>query len=83
MTRHTHDDGELIERRVDHDHVVHHPNAEPGLLVVRGVPALVCDACDEHWFDENVGFALSRLMQQHEPGPGEVRTIEWLEADAA
>jgi hypothetical protein len=83
VTRHTHDDGEMVERRVDHDYVVHHPDAEPGLLVVTRVPALVCDVCDEHWFDEHVGFALSRLLQQPEPGPGEIRTIEWLEAHAA
>lgn len=51
MTRHTHDEGQLIEGRVDHDYVVHHPDGEPGLLVVRRVPALVCAACDEHWFE--------------------------------
>jgi hypothetical protein len=83
MTRHTHDDGQRVERRVDHDYVVHHADDEPGLLVVTGVPAAVCDVCDEYWFDDSVGFALSRLLQQHEPGPGDIRTIEWVRAHAA
>ena len=83
MTRHMHDEGQLAERRVDHDYVVHHADGEPGLLVVTRVPALVCDVCDEHWFDDTVGFALSRLLRENEPGPGEIRTIEWFEAHAA
>jgi YgiT-type zinc finger domain-containing protein len=83
MTRHTHDQGELVERHVDHDYVVHHRGDEPGLLVVTGVPASVCDVCDEHWFDDVVGFALSRLLQEHEPGPGEIRTVEWARSYAA
>jgi len=83
VTRHTHDDGQLVVNSVDYDYVVHHADDEPGLLVVMDVPAQVCQACDEYWFDEPVGFALSQLLQQHEPGPGEVRTISWIEADAA
>ena len=83
MTRHTHDDGQLVTRSVDYDYVVHRDEDEPGLLVVTGVPAQVCQLCDEYWFDESIGFALSRLLQQHEPGPGEVRTLSWVEADAA
>jgi hypothetical protein len=29
MTRHTHDHGQLVERRVDHDYVVHHRTTNP------------------------------------------------------
>lgn len=84
MTRHSHDNGKLIEQRpVDYDYVVHHVDTEPGLLVVTGVPASVCDVCDEYWFDDTVGFELSRLLQQHEPGSGQVRTIAWPKAHAA
>lgn len=83
MTRHRHDDGELVSQHVDYDYVVHHDDGDPGLLVVQGVPALVCPACDEYWFDETVGFALSELLQEHAPGAGEVRTIPWAQADAA
>lgn len=83
MTRHDHDDGHLVDRSVDYDYVVHHPEAEPGLLVVTGVPAAVCDVCDEYWFDDAIGFELSRLLKDHEPGAGEVRTIGWVEARAA
>jgi YgiT-type zinc finger domain-containing protein len=83
MTRHTHDDGQLVAGSVDYDYVVHHEDDEPGLLVVKDVPAQVCQVCDEYWFDDAVGFGLSRLLQQHEPRPGQVRTISWFEADAA
>ncbi len=83
MTRHTHDDGQLVGQPIDYDYVVHHDGGDPGLLVVTGVPAQVCQVCDEYWLDERVGFALSRLLQLHEPGPGEVQTISWIEADAA
>jgi hypothetical protein len=83
MTRHSHDNGHLVERAVDYDYVVHHADGEPGLLVVTGVPASVCDLCDEYWFDDAVGFELSRFLEESEPGPGEVRTIGWVEAHAA
>jgi hypothetical protein len=83
MTRHTHDDGQLAPRHVDYDFVVHHSDDEPGLLVVTGVPAFACDICDEYWFDDSVGFGLSRLLHEHEPAPGEIRTIEWLRSNAA
>lgn len=83
MTCHTHDDGQLADRTVDYDYVVHHEDADPGLLVVKDVPAQVCLACDEYWFDDTIGFELSRLLQDHRPEPGEVRTIAWPRADAA
>jgi hypothetical protein len=83
MTRHSHDDGQLVERHVDYDYVVHHADGEPGLLVVAGVPASVCELCDEYWFDAAVGFELARLLEESKPGPGEVRTMEWVEAHAA
>lgn len=83
MTRHRHDDGELVRRSVDYDYVEHHQDAEPGLLVVTGVPADVCPACDEHWFDDETGFALSELIRENRPSPGEVRTVSWVGVHAA
>lgn len=83
MTRHSHDDGQLVASSVDYDYVVHHDEGDPGLLVVTDVPAEVCQVCDEYWFDESVGFALSQLIQRHAPAPGQVLTISWVEADAA
>ena len=83
MTRHTHDDGQVVERPIDYDYVAHHADAEPGLLVITGVPAMVCTLCDEYWFDDTAGFELSRLAQESEPDPGEVRTIGWAGAHAA
>lgn len=83
MARHSHDDGQLVSRPVDYDYVVHHEDGEPGLLVVTDVPAEACLVCDEYWFDETVGFALSRLLQRHRPASGEMRTVSWVEADAA
>jgi hypothetical protein len=83
MAVHTHDGGRLVNRPVDHDHVFHHQDDEAGLLTVTGVPAAVCDLCDEYWFDDAVGFALSRLLLEHRPGPGEIRSIRWPQAHAA
>lgn len=83
MTRHRHDNGELVRRPVDYDYVEHHDDADPGLLVVTGVPAEVCQACDEYWFDEETGLALADLIGEHRPAPGEVRTIAWVESSAA
>ena len=83
MTRHGHDDGELVRRPVDYDYVEHHTDADPGLLVVTGVPADVCLPCDQHWFDEETGLALADLIREHRPAPGEVRTIAWVKTHAA
>ncbi len=83
MTKHQHDDGDLVRRTVDYEYVQHHEDAKPGLLVVHGVPADVCLACDEYWFDEETGFALTRVLAERAPGPGEVVTIDWGEAAAA
>jgi hypothetical protein len=82
MAVHKHDGGRLVDRPVDHDHVVHHQDGEAGLLTVTGVPAAVCDLCDEYWFDEEVGFALARLLREQRPGSGEIRSIDWLQAHA-
>lgn len=83
MTRHSHDEGRLVEDLVTYDHVVHHDDGTASLLVVTGVPASVCDVCDEYWFDEDVGFALARLLQDQTLEPSEVRRIDWSPAHAA
>lgn len=83
MTRHVHDGGQLIRRPVTYDYVEHYDDADPGLLVVDQVPADICVACDQFWFDEETGFVLARLIEQHRPAPGSVRTIAWLDHDAA
>lgn len=83
MTTHRHDGGYLVRRTVDHEYVHHHEGAEPGLLFVRGVPADVCRSCDDYWFDEPTGFTLSALLADHTPAPGEVLTLDWIEANAA
>lgn len=82
MTRHTHDDGQVVSRTIDYDHVVHHDD-EPGLLVVSGVPAQVRLASDEYWFQDSTGFELARLLDEHRPGPREIRTLAWSRANAA
>ena len=83
MSRHTRDDGELIRRTVDYEYVHHHDGDQPGLLVVRGVPAEVCAVCDEYWFEEDIGFALSRVLEEHSPASGRVVTVNWVEVQAA
>jgi hypothetical protein len=83
MSRHVHDGGEVVSTTIDYDFVEHYDSDEPGLLVVRGVPALTCRLCDEHWFNEDVGFDLVGLLVRHAPGPGEISTIDWLGNEAA
>jgi hypothetical protein len=83
MSRHRHDGGRLVRRTVDYEYVAHHDADQPGLLVVTGVPADVCELCDEHWFPEEDGFELTRLLGEHEPGPGQIHTIDWLGSRAA
>jgi hypothetical protein len=83
MGRHTHDDGESTRRTVDYEYVRYHEGGEPGLLVVRGVPAEACIVCDKYWFDEDTGFALSRILGEHAPAAGRVVTVDWVEVQAA
>lgn len=84
MSQHTHDDGARVRRTVDYEYVLHRgEHAEPGLLVVRGVPAEVCVTCEEYWFDEDTGFTLSQVLAEHAPGAGRVATIHWVEVQAA
>lgn len=82
MMRHRHDESEPGRRPVDVDYVDHHDDVAPGLLVVTGVPADVCLACDEYWFDEATGLALTDLIRDHRPAAGEVRTITWVNTHA-
>jgi YgiT-type zinc finger domain-containing protein len=83
MTRHTHDDGVLVQQPVAYDYVEHYPDDQAGLLVVRDVPAEVCPVCDEFCFDEDTGFTLSRLIGTHRPDPGTVNMIDWVDHEAA
>lgn len=83
MARHAHDDGRLVRGQVVYDYVEHHDDAGAGFLVVRDVPAEMCLACDEFWFDEETGFALARLIEQYRPTPESVRTIAWLDHEGA
>jgi hypothetical protein len=84
VSTHTRDGGRVQRRVVDYEYVAHHgPEQDPGLLVVRGVPSEGCARCDEYWFDETVGFALSELLTTHEPQPGRVKVIDWVGTDAA
>jgi YgiT-type zinc finger domain-containing protein len=83
VSRHTHDGGELTRRTVDYEYVRHHEGRQPGLLVVRGVPADACVTCDEFWFDDDTGFALSRILEEHAPASGRVVTVDWVEVQAA
>jgi hypothetical protein len=83
MTLHAHGGGRLVNRPVDYDYVVHHQHGEAGLLTVTGVPAVVCDLCDEYWLDDTVGFELSGFLAEHPPGPGEFRSIQWPQVQAA
>jgi len=57
--------GSMHERRVTYTQVY-----EDQLVVIQGVPALVCDFCGERWFDNEAVDGLQRLLQS-DAGPPE------------
>ncbi|MDQ3931794.1 MAG: DUF4258 domain-containing protein [Actinomycetota bacterium] len=52
-------------------------------IVVRDVPALVCDLCEEVYYEPRVTDAVVRLLEQTDVAPGQAIAVEYTPADAA
>lgn len=78
-----HDGGRLSATTVSHRHVIEHDDGSVSAVVVRGVPALVCDLCEEAYYEPGVTETVVDLVENVEVGPGEAVAIDYPSADAA
>jgi hypothetical protein len=68
---------------VAHRHVIEHDDGQVSAVVVRGVPALVCEICEDTFYEEAVTDAVVELLQQTAVAPGEAIAVDYRTADAA
>lgn len=78
-----HDGGRLRQSSVAHRHVVEHDDGTVSAIVVRDVPALVCDLCEETYYEPRVTDAVVRLLQQTDIASGQAIAVDYAPADAA
>jgi hypothetical protein len=78
-----HDGGRLRQACVAHRHVVEHDDGTVSAIVVRDVPALVCDLCEETYYEPRVTDAVVRLLQQTDIASGQAIAVDYAPADAA
>lgn len=78
-----HDGGRLRQSTVTHRHVVEHDDGTVSAIVIRDVPALVCDLCEETYYEPRVTDAVVRLLDQTDVAPGRAVAVEYAPADAA
>lgn len=78
-----HDGGRLRPDSVGHRHVIEHDDGTVSAIVVRGVPALVCDLCEEVYYEPSVTDAVVRLLEQADVAPGQAIAVDYAPADAA
>jgi YgiT-type zinc finger domain-containing protein len=77
------DGGRLQAAVVAHRHVIEHDDGQVSAIVVRGVPARVCDVCEDAYYDEAVTDALVALIEQTVIAPGQAVAVDFRTADAA
>lgn len=78
-----HDGGRLRQSTVAHRHVVEHADGSVSAIVIRDVPALVCDLCEEAYYEPRVTDAVVHLLDQTEVAPGRAIAVDYAPADAA
>lgn len=78
-----HDGGRLRQSAVAHRHVVEHDDGTVSAILVRDVPALVCDLCEEVFYEPRVTDAVVRLLQQTDVAPGQAVAVDYAPAEAA
>lgn len=78
-----HDGGRLRQSSVTHRHVVEHHDGTVSAIVVRDVPALVCDLCEEVYYEPCVTDAVVKLLEQTAVAPGHAVAVNYAPADAA
>lgn len=77
------DGGRLRLSTVAHRHVIEHDDGQVSAVVVRGVPALVCEVCEEGFYEEAVTDAVVALLRETAVAPGEAIAVDFRTADAA
>jgi len=77
------DGGRLLPSVTTHRHVIEHEDGRVSAIVVRGVPALVCDVCEDAYCEPEVTDAVATLIARTIVAPGEAVTIDYRTADAA
>lgn len=78
-----HDGGRLRQSTVAHRHVVEHADGSVSAIVIRDVPALVCDLCEEAYYELRVTDAVVHLLDQTDVAPGRAIAVDYAPADAA
>ncbi len=78
-----HDGGRLRQSTVAHRHVVEHDDGTVSAIVIRDVPAFVCDLCEEAYYEPRVTDAVVRLLEQTDVAPGRAIAVDYAPADAA
>lgn len=78
-----HDGGRLRESTVPHRHVVEHHDGSVSAIVIRGVPALVCEVCEESYYEPAVTDAVVELLNATHVAPGRAVAIDYQTVDAA
>ena len=78
-----HDGGRLRAGTVPHRHVVEHGDGSVSAIVIRGVPALVCEVCEESYYEPAVTDAVVALLRATDVPPGRAVAIDHPTVDAA
>jgi hypothetical protein len=78
-----HDGGRLRPQAVTHRHVVEHADGTVSAIAVRGVPALVCQLCESHYYEPEVTDVIVTLLTNAEVAPGRAVAIDYPAAHAA
>jgi YgiT-type zinc finger domain-containing protein len=77
------DGGRLRRASTTHRHVTEHDDGHVSAIVVRGVPAIVCDLCEETYYEPAVTDAIVTIINETHVRPGEAIAVEFHTADAA
>ncbi len=82
-TERHHDGGRLRHSFVAHRHVVDHEDGSASAVVMRRVPALACEVCEEIYYEPSVTDTIVALVQQVDVEPGQALAIDYPTVDAA
>lgn len=78
-----HDGGQLRPAAVAHPHIIEHEDGPVSAIVIRGVPALVCELCEEVFYESPVTDGVVRLLERTEVAPGRAIAVDYGSAEAA
>jgi hypothetical protein len=78
-----HDGGRLRAAAVPHRHVVEHDDGSVSAIVIREVPAFVCEVCEESYYEPAVTDAVVQLLKLTHVPPGRAVAIDYPTLDAA